>query len=118
MSELKLKQKRKIRRKKRVSIKIVGTTLRPRVSVYRSNQHLFVQVIDDDKQVTIASCSDKGLDKAGVTKTQKAVEVGVKLAESIKKLGIKSVVFDRGPYRYLGRVQAIADSLRNSGITI
>lgn len=118
MSEIKQKQIRKNRRKKRVSISIVGTTDRPRISVYRSNKHLFVQVIDDQKQVTVASCCDAGKEAVKGTKTEKAVLIGQKLGALMAKQGIKSAVFDRGSYRYLGRVRSLADSIRNSGITI
>lgn len=118
MSEIKQKQIRKNRRKKRVSIGIVGTTERPRISVYRSNQHMFVQVIDDQKQVTIASCCDAGKDALKGTKTEKAVLIGQKLGKMMEKLGVKSAVFDRGSYRYLGRVRSLADAIRSSGITI
>jgi len=118
MSEIKAKLERKARRKKRVSVKITGTKTRPRVSVYRSNKYVFVQVVDDGAQKTITSATDRGGEKIKGTKTEKAIVVGQKLAESLKKLGIKSVVFDRGSYRYLGRLSALAQAMRDAGITI
>ncbi|OGK16471.1 50S ribosomal protein L18 [Candidatus Roizmanbacteria bacterium RIFCSPHIGHO2_01_FULL_39_12b] len=116
MSEQKLKLIRQKRRKKRVSFKIIGTSTRPRISVYRSSKHLFIQVIDDGLHKTISHGTDRGgLDG---TKTEKAALVGRQLAENLKQLKITSVVFDRGRNRYLGRVRALAEAIRDSGITI
>ncbi len=118
MSEQKIKQQRTRRRKKRVSIKMIGTKTRPRVSVYRSNQHMFIQVIDDGAHATVASASDIGKKDIKGTKTARATVIGQQLAQVLKKIGVKQVVFDRGSYRYLGRVSALAQSMRDEGITI
>jgi len=110
---------RKLRRKRRVSSNIVGTKARPRVSVYRSNQHIYAQVIDDEKAVTMVAYDAsklEGRDKK--TKTQEAKEVGTELAKLMKAKKITQVVFDRGSFAYKGRVKALAEGLREGGITV
>lgn len=106
----------KTRRTNRVRAKLFGTAQRPRLSVHRSNKHIFVQAINDDAGVTLAAASDIKL-KSG-TKTQRAQEVAKFAAAALKKAGIKQVVFDRGSFRYHGRVQAVADVLRTEGIEL
>ena len=104
----------------RIRNKISGTSLRPRLSVYRSTGEIYAQLIDDEKGVTLASAST--LDKevkplvAGKTKTEQAELVGKKLAERALKLKLKQVVFDRGGYLYIGRVKALADAARAEGL--
>lgn len=108
---------RKTRRKTRVSANIVGTAARPRVSIYRSNKFIYAQAIDDDAAKTLAACSSLKLDVKG-TKTERAREVGKRLAEMLKKINITTVVFDRGAYLYNGRVKNLAEGLREGEIKV
>ncbi len=101
----KSKLTKRITRKKRIRSKVVGTTERPRVSIFRSNKFIYGQVIDDVKAQTLVSSSGKN-----------ASEVGEKLATSALKKKIKRVVFDRGGYRYQGKVQKFAKALREKGL--
>ena len=104
----------------RIRNKISGTSLRPRLSVYRSTGEIYAQLIDDEKGVTLVSSST--LDKEvkpllnAKTKTEQAEVVGKTLATRALKLGIKQVVFDRGGYLYMGRVKALADGARSEGL--
>jgi large subunit ribosomal protein L18 len=109
------KKQGRLRRHARVRSKISGTSTLPRVSVYRSNAHIYVQVIDDTTNKTIFGMSDKGLKG---TKSEKAKALGEKIAETIMKNGMKSALFDRGGYKYHGRVQNVAAGLRAAGLTI
>lgn len=99
---------------------VFGTAARPRLSVYRSTSHIYAQLIDDEKKVTICSSSTvaKDIDVSGKTKTEAADAVGKKLAEKAKALGIEKAVFDRGGYLYIGRVKALADGARSGGLVI
>ena len=114
----KSKQQHKISRHKRVRAKITGTQERPRVSVFKSNRNVFAQFIDDTNGKTILSSKVVSSQKTKVkgSKTDKALAVGEMLAEKAKKLGIKEVVFDRGGFKFHGRVKAVADGLRKGGI--
>ena len=119
MSEILERRRRALKRKKRVSMNINGTSIRPRLSVYRSHKHLFVQVIDDDKKITLTSSTDMGIhNKIKGTKINRSKLVGEELGKKLQKIGIKNVVFDRGKNRYLGRIKQLAESVRASGITI
>ncbi|MDE2144664.1 MAG: 50S ribosomal protein L18 [Patescibacteria group bacterium] len=109
---------RKKRRAARVRARIVIVSERPRLSVFRSNSHLYAQLIDDKQGKTLVSASTLELAKEKKNKTVKAALLGDLLASKAKKAGITKVVFDRGFYKYHGRVKALAESLRNSGITI
>ena len=108
------------KRHQRIRNKIQGTSLRPRLSVYRSTGEIYAQLIDDQKGVTLFSAST--LDKevkallAGKTKTEQAQVVGETVAKRALAGGIKQVVFDRGGYLYIGRVKALADAARNAGL--
>ena len=108
------------RRHARVRKKVSGTAQTPRLNVYRSLNHIYVQIIDDVKGVTLCSASTMEKDvKAAIkdmTKTEAAKVVGKTAAEKALKLGIKEVVFDRGGYLYTGRVQAVADGAREAGL--
>jgi large subunit ribosomal protein L18 len=111
-------KKRKIQRKhihKRIRSKISGSSDKPRISVFRSNKHMYVQVIDDEKQITLLSISDHNI-KDIKKKTDIASMLGTMLSEKMKAKNITKAVFDRGGYQYHGRVQALADSLRKNGI--
>lgn len=114
------KNKERIVRHKRVRNKISGTKKCPRLNVYRSLNNIYVQLIDDEKGVTLASCStlDKEVaDKIkGKTKSEQAYIVGQTIGERAKAAKIKEVVFDRGGYIYTGRVQKVADGARDAGL--
>lgn len=110
-----------IRRQKikfRIRRKISGTTMRPRLSVFRSNTDIYVQLIDDDNSKTLASASSKDKDIAAQkgTKSEKSKLVGAAIARKAAELGLKDVIFDRGGYLYHGRVKAVADGAREGGL--
>lgn len=109
------KKQGRIRRHARVRSKISGTGEMPRVSVFRSNAHMYVQVIDDVSGKTLLGMSDKTMKG---TKSEKAKALGAKIAESIIKSGVKTALFDRGGYKYHGRVQNVAAGMREAGLKI
>ena len=100
--------------KARIRGKISGTAERPRMSVFRSNKGIYVQVIDDLAGVTLAAASSKGLE--GGTKTEVAAKVGKEIAKKAQEKGITEVVFDRNGYLYHGRVKSLADAAREGGL--
>ena len=100
--------------KTRIRGKISGTADRPRMSVFRSNKGIYVQVIDDLAGVTLAAASSKGLE--GGTKTEVAAKVGKEIAKKAQEKGITEVVFDRNGYLYHGRVKSLADAAREGGL--
>lgn len=102
----------------RIRRKIAGTAQKPRLSVFRSNRGIYVQLINDDAGVTIAAASSREKDIAAqkVNKTEKSKLVGQSIARKAKELGIEAVVFDRGGNLYHGRVKAIADGAREGGL--
>lgn len=116
----KSKSAARVRRHARLRKKVVGTEVRPRLVVTRSARHVFVQVVDDSKGVTLASASTMESDLRGLSadKTAKARKVGELVAERAKKAGIDAVVFDRGGSRYAGRVAAIAEGAREGGLNL
>lgn len=98
-------------RKNRVRAKVFGTPKRPRVSIFRSNKFIYVQLIDDQKGATIISAiSKKGIKEAGL--------LGEKIAELAKKADIKELLLDRGAYKYHGQVRAVAEAIRALGIKL
>ncbi len=103
-------------RVRRVRAKISGTTVRPRVAVFRSNTGVVLQLIDDTKGQTLVAVFDRDL--VGKNKTERAKAAGLKMADLIKKKGISTVVFDRGGFKYHGRVAAVATGLREGGIKV
>ncbi|MDO5662013.1 MAG: 50S ribosomal protein L18 [Brachybacterium sp.] len=108
------------RRHLRVRRRVVGTAQRPRLVVTRSQRHVFVQVIDDAKGITLASAStmEQDLRKAGAAKVDAARTVGTLIGERAKAAGIDAVVFDRSGNKYHGRVAAVADGAREAGLTL
>ncbi len=104
---------RRTRRKARS--RVVGTAVRPRISVYRSSKHIYVQIIDDVAGKTLISVSSEQLEKTG-TKSDMAVAVGKKCAELALQAGLMQVVFDRSGYRYHGRIKALAEAAREAGL--
>lgn len=116
----KSKQLHRISRHRRVRAKIVGTKARPRVSVFKSNKHIFVQLIDDESRKTILSSQVVSTARSKIkgNKSEKAAEVGKIIAEKAKTSGISEVVFDRGGYKYHGRIKAVAEGLRAGGLKL
>jgi large subunit ribosomal protein L18 len=104
----------KSRRHFRLRKKVVGTAERPRLVITRSSRHLFAQVVDDSKGVTLASVSTFKLSDGD--KTAQAKQVGAQLAEAAKAAGVSKVVFDRGGNTYTGRIAAFADAAREAGL--
>lgn len=103
-------------RHSRLRGKIVGTAQRPRLAVYRSLKHIYVQLIDDSSSATLASASTEEKDFKGSGNVEGAKKVGAAIAQRAKEKGINQVVFDRGGFSYHGRVAALADGARESGL--
>lgn len=108
------KQQRRIKIKTRIRGKISGTAERPRMTVFRSNKAIYVQLVDDSKGATLVSASSKGITEG--TKSEVAAKVGQLVAEKALAVGINEVVFDRNGYLFHGRVKALADGARNGGL--
>lgn len=117
---IKTKAAARARRHARVRKYVSGTAARPRLSVTRSTRHMFVQVIDDTKGLTLASAStmEADLRASDADKTAKAKRVGELVAERAKAAGIEAVVFDRGGNKYHGRVAAVAEGAREGGLAL
>jgi large subunit ribosomal protein L18 len=120
MNPQKLKHIRRLRRRRHVRRRIVGTVERPRLTVFRSSKHIYAQLIDDLNGRTLAAASSNSADLrkdvayGGNVKAAKAV--GKRLAEVAKEHGITKAAFDRGHYRYHGRIKALADAAREGGL--
>ena len=114
------KTRARVRRHLRVRKKVSGDAMRPRLVVNRSAKHIFVQVVDDTVGRTLAAAStlDESVRSAEGDKTARAKLVGALIAERARDAGISAVVFDRGGYQYHGRVAALADGARESGLTL
>ena|SRR3989344_2103824 len=114
------KREKRILRRARIRAKVSGTHLRPRAAVSRSLKHTSIQFIDDEKRTTLFSLSDASFAKeeSGKTKSERAHMVGKQAGEELKKRKIESVVFDRGGFKYHGRVKAVAEGLREAGISL
>ncbi len=108
------KIERRIKIKYRVRNKISGTAERPRMSVFRSNKQIYVQVINDETAQTLVAASSLGLEK--MPKKEQAAKVGEMIAKKAIEAGISAVVFDRNGYLYHGRVKEVADAARNAGL--
>jgi large subunit ribosomal protein L18 len=108
------KSEKRIRLKKKIRTKIMGTSKCPRLSVFRSNNYMYAQIIDDVNSITLVSFSDLKL-KTG-TKTERSKAVGEEVAKLAIAKGIKSCVFDRNGFKYTGRIKALADSARSLGL--
>lgn len=111
------KTERKLRIRRRIRKVSFGTEARPRLSVFRSNKEIYVQLIDDNKGVALAAASsrDKGVDAKG-SKSDVATAVGKAIAEKALKLGVDTVAFDRGGNLYHGRVKSLAEGAREAGL--
>jgi large subunit ribosomal protein L18 len=106
------------KRHDRIRLRMEGSESRPRLAVFRSNNHIYAQVIDDASGRTLAAAStaEKELRGSGSTKTQEAAVVGRLVAERAKSAGVGSVVFDRAGFRYHGRIKSLADAAREAGL--
>ena len=113
------RQQSRFRRKKRIRKKVAGTAERPRLTVFRSNKHIYAQVIDDMTASSLAAASDlkvAGDDADTLDKTARAKAVGAAIASACLDKGIKQVVFDRNGYAYHGRINALAAAAREAGL--
>ena len=108
---------RRLKRRRRVRAKVRGSAERPRISVFRSNRGLFVQLIDDDAGRTLASVHWTESDLRSLKPMEQANKAGALLAERAKAAGVETAVFDRGGYQYHGRVKALAEGAREGGLT-
>ena len=114
------KSQHRVRRHRRVRKKVMGSAARPRLAVFRSNKHIYVQAIDDEASRTIASAStmEASLRGGATANVDAAKQVGKLVGERVKAAGVDTIVFDRGGNRYHGRVAGIADGAREAGLTL
>ncbi len=115
MNNFKKKNQKKARRHGRVRAKISGSAARPRLAIFRASQHIYAQIIDDGSHKTLASASSLEVKESG-KKTDKSAKVGALIAKKALEKKISEVVFDRGGYKYHGRVKALADAARENGL--
>ena len=109
---------RRLKRRRRVRAKVHGSAERPRISVFRSNRGIFAQLVDDDAGRTLAAVNWTEEPLRGLSPMEQAATAGRLLAERATAAGIERAVFDRGGYRYHGRVKALADGAREGGLTV
>ena len=107
---------KRLKRRRRVRAKVTGTAERPRISVFRSNRGVFVQLIDDDSGRTLAAVNWTEDELKSLKRMEQAGKAGQLLAERAKAAGIETAVFDRGGYQYHGRVKALAEGAREGGL--
>ena len=112
------KQAVRLKRRRRVRAKVTGTAERPRISVFRSNRGIQAQLVDDLAGHTLAAVSWTESDLRSLKPMEQAGKAGELLAERAKAAGVDTAVFDRGGYRYHGRVKAFADGVREGGLTV
>ena len=112
------KPAKRLKRRRRVRAKVIGTATRPRISVFRSNRGIAAQLVDDRAGRTLASVSWTEADLRPLKPMEQATEAGKRLAERAKAAGVESAVFDRGGYQYHGRVKAFAEGVREGGLTV
>jgi large subunit ribosomal protein L18 len=112
------KQQQRLRRRRRIRDKVRGSAERPRLSVYRSNRGIFAQLIDDDSGNTLAAVNWTEKELRGMGPMEQAKQAGETLAKRAGEAGVKSCVFDRGGYRYHGRVKALAEGARDGGLKV
>lgn len=112
------KKKKRYQRHKKIRAKISGTSQKPRLGVFKSAKHIYAQLIDDEKGKVLASASDLSLPKSAgkEKKTEKSREVGKLIAKKAADKKVKEVVFDRGGYKYHGRVKSLAEGAREEGL--
>ena len=116
MNTMKAKMEQRNRRIKRVRSKIIGTSERPRLAVFRSLKYISAQLIDDSFGKTLIQVTARNLNVDKATKTERAFQIGKLIAEKAKAMNITSVVFDRRDKRYHGRVKAVAEGAREGGL--
>lgn len=104
------------RRKLRIRSHVRGTGIKPRLTVFRSNEYIYAQIIDDTIGKTLVGVSEKALGKTTGTKLEKAKILGAEIAKKAVEKKIKEVVFDKGSYKYHGRIKAVADGAREGGL--
>jgi large subunit ribosomal protein L18 len=109
---------RRLKRRRRVRAKVIGSSDRPRISVFRSNRGVFAQLIDDQAGRTVAAVNWTEPELRGLGPMDQARRAGGLLAERAKAAGVDTAVFDRGGYRYHGRVKALAEGVREGGLTV
>jgi len=114
MEKSQYKTHKRTSRHARIRAKVHGTAARPRLAVFKSNQYVYAQLIDDERGITLAAADSR---KAKGTQSEGAVAVGVDIASKAKAAGITTVVFDRGGFKYQGMIAALADSARAGGLT-
>ena len=114
MKHLAHKTHKRIRRHKKIRYSVIGTATIPRLSIFRSNKFIYAQLIDDAKAITLAQANDAKITTG--TKIERATSIGTLIGEAAKKQGIVKAVFDRGGFKYTGRVQALADAARKAGL--
>lgn len=114
MNKTNIKTLKRARRHKRIRARVSGTAERPRLAVFKSNKFMYAQLIDDTAGKTLCSASDIKGGKG--TKTERASVIGTSIADQAKALKVTSIVFDRGGFRFTGRVKALADSARAAGL--
>jgi len=112
------KPERRLKRRRRVRAKVVGTAERPRISVFRSNRGIFAQLIDDSAGHTLAAVAWTEEPLRSLPRAEQASEAGKLLAERAKAAGIERAVFDRGGYKYHGHVRAFAEGVREGGLAV
>lgn len=112
------RMRNRTRRHARIRARVRGTADRPRLAVFKSNQHVYAQLIDDERGYTLASASSLEKDIASGAKQDIAKKLGALIAERAKEQGIEKAVFDRGGFRYTGIVKELADAAREGGITM
>ncbi len=110
------KQQTRARRHARIRARVVGTATKPRLAVYKSNQAIYAQLIDDTQAHTLTAVDSRKVNGDG--KLEQAKAVGTAIAEAAKKAGIEEAVFDRGGFRYIGAVAAVADGAREGGLKV
>ena len=111
------RERSRLKRRRRVRAKVSGTAERPRISIFRSNRGLFAQLVDDERGHTLASVSWTEPDLRDLKPLEQARQAGALLAQRAKSAGVEAAVFDRGGYRYHGRVKALADGAREAGLS-
>ena len=110
------KQDRRLRIRRRIRKTVSGNASVPRLSVFRSNKDIYVQLINDEEGKTLLAGSSLKIDAKGKTKVETAYAVGKEIAEKAKEAGIETIVFDRGGYLYHGRIKSLADGAREGGL--
>lgn len=110
------KHKTRMKKRARIRAKVFGTSERPRLAIFKSNQNIYAQLIDDTKGHTLASCSSLNIEKGDRKMSEVAYEVGRKIAEEAGEQGIEKVIFDRGGFPYMGNIEKIATAAREYGL--